>query len=92
VSIRPPIGTSNIRVDEYDAKSPTAGAAMHTKQLSAEDVQILNEHIRSRDERFADLARRRLTEFVNRPECFVDSTAQEWARRIFNRVNRANHS
>lgn len=68
------------------------GAAMNRKPFSGEDIQALNEQILSHDERLSNLAKRQLFESVNCPECFADSTVQEWARRIVNRVNRTMHS
>jgi hypothetical protein len=62
---------------------------MKQNPLSGEDIQVLNEQIMSRDAQLADLAKRRLMESVNCPECFVNSTAQEWARRIVDRVKRS---
>jgi hypothetical protein len=64
------------------------GAAMNHKLLSGDDIQILNEQILSHDEHLSSLAKRTLFESVNYPDCFADSTAQEWARRIVMRVNR----
>jgi hypothetical protein len=61
---------------------------MNHKLLSGEDIQILNEQFLSHDEHLSSLAKHKLCEAVNCPDCFVDSTAQEWARRIVNRINR----
>lgn len=69
--------------------SLSKGAAMNQKTLSGEDIQVLNEQILSHDEHLSNLAKRRLFESVNHPECFANSIAQEWARRIVNRVNRS---
>lgn len=65
---------------------------MNRKLLSGEDIQVLNEQILSHDEHLSTLAKRKLLEAVNCPECFVDSTAHEWARRIVSRVKRSMHS
>jgi hypothetical protein len=65
---------------------------MNQKPLSGEDIQVLNEQILSNDAHLSDLAKRRLLESVNHPECFVNSIAQEWARRIVNRVNRSGYA
>ena len=64
---------------------------MERKQLSGEDIQMLNEQIQSHDASASDLAKRILFDSVQDADCFVDSTAQEWARRIVRRVNRNVH-
>ncbi|HEY8026318.1 MAG TPA: hypothetical protein VIF60_17260 [Burkholderiaceae bacterium] len=60
---------------------------MNRKPLSGEDILLLNEQILSLDSRVANLAKRILRESVEHADCFVDSTAQEWARRIMVRVD-----
>lgn len=61
---------------------------MNRKPLSGDDIQVLNEQILSLDSCVANLAKRILRESVEHADCFVDSTAQEWARRIVMRVDR----
>jgi len=65
---------------------------MNRKPFSGEDILQLNEQISSRDKRLSSRARQQLLESVNDPESFANSTVQEWARRIVNRVNRSIHS
>lgn len=65
---------------------------MNQRLLNGDDIQMLNEQIMSQDRHVADLARQRLFESVNCPECFADSTSEEWARRIVKRIKRTLHS
>ena len=65
---------------------------MHRRPMNGDDIRLLNEQVASHDPQLADLARRTLSDALDHPECFADSTAEEWARRIVRRVNRALHA
>jgi hypothetical protein len=61
-----------------------------SKKLTGYDVGILNEYITSPDKKLSQLGRDQLAEYIKQPECFADSIAADWARRIYRRITRLN--
>lgn len=60
-----------------------------SKKISGDDVGILNEYISSPDQRLAQKGREKLAEYIKQPDCFANSIAEDWAKRIYRRITRS---
>ena len=60
-----------------------------SKKISGDDVGILNEYVSSPDKRLAQKGREKLAEYIQQPDCFANSIAEDWAKRIYRRITRS---
>ncbi len=58
------------------------------KKMTADDVIKLNVYINSKDERIAKKAREKLDDCLRYPDCFADRSAADWAKKIYQRINK----